>query len=276
MKTTLKFAAIGICLGLPWHIYGQNVGIGTTSTDKARFTVVGTADAGSKTVALFGTTAGISLQQDWPTIGFNQYRAVSTGRGHAISTGFGAHLAFNFTNGDLALYRNGYSTAGTQFNQQDVVLGYLEASSRLLLNSSLPSGKVELANRVYTPRTGAFNLVPLGIINMSMRYFPEQDVQGAASNLAGTLVQGYFGLQEGVNKYFRIYLDPAMLAGYDMNKVILIPGLNFTHANTSDLFSLQTRFVNGSPPMIQVQAFTGSVNGSFEISGNIIVYGHTN
>jgi len=55
---------------LPISCFAQNVGIGITPT-KARFEING---AVGKTVAIFGGDgAGISFQQNPPTIGFNQY-----------------------------------------------------------------------------------------------------------------------------------------------------------------------------------------------------------
>ena len=59
-------------------IFSQNVGIGISTPTKGRFEVQGVAGTGA-TVAAFGTeSTGLSLQRNWPTIGFNQYRDIVT------------------------------------------------------------------------------------------------------------------------------------------------------------------------------------------------------
>ena len=53
------------------YIYSQYVGIGVLNPVKAKLEVAGI----NTTNAVFGSTStGISLQQNWPTIGYNQYR----------------------------------------------------------------------------------------------------------------------------------------------------------------------------------------------------------
>ncbi len=70
----------------------QNVGIGTNTATRARLEVVGIFGSGA-TSGLFGSnSAGISLQGNWPTIGFNQYRDdVAPGsQGKYMANGFAA------------------------------------------------------------------------------------------------------------------------------------------------------------------------------------------
>lgn len=51
----------------------QNIGIGTSTPTKGKLEIFGANSGG--TVAAFGTDGtGISIQRNWPTIGFNQYR----------------------------------------------------------------------------------------------------------------------------------------------------------------------------------------------------------
>lgn len=117
-------------------INAQNVGIGIATPKRAKFEILGAANAGN-TVALFGGDgAGISLQKDWPTIGFNQYRDDAIGSGKYISTGYAAiqHFdpgtgtmsfdTYDYGNTDgamrqprriLTLARNGGVTVGTYF-----------------------------------------------------------------------------------------------------------------------------------------------------------------
>lgn len=94
----------------------QNVGIGTTTPTLGKLEVFGTFGLG-KTVAAFGSDgAGISLQRNSPTIGFNQYRD-ATGSKH-MSTGFAATISLNETTGIMAwdMYNSGFKgnpTIGT-------------------------------------------------------------------------------------------------------------------------------------------------------------------
>ncbi|MEO7311760.1 MAG: tail fiber domain-containing protein [Chitinophagaceae bacterium] len=87
MKKILLFS----CIGSFWvAARAQNVGIGTLTPTKGRLEVVGAAGIGN-TNAVFGTSSsGISLQQNWPTIGFNQYRDNTAGNGKFMSSGYAA------------------------------------------------------------------------------------------------------------------------------------------------------------------------------------------
>jgi hypothetical protein len=64
----------------------QNVGIGTSNPTRAKLEVHGSVGA---TAAIFGgDTTGISLQSNWPTVGFNQYY----NNGHRyMARGYAAH-----------------------------------------------------------------------------------------------------------------------------------------------------------------------------------------
>ncbi|MEO7309819.1 MAG: tail fiber domain-containing protein [Chitinophagaceae bacterium] len=89
MKKTLLFILGFLFLQ---QSFGQNAGVGTNTATRARLEVVGVAGSGA-TSGLFGSNnAGISLQRNWPTIGFNQYRddITSGSQGKFISSGFAA------------------------------------------------------------------------------------------------------------------------------------------------------------------------------------------
>ncbi len=59
---------------------GVNVGIGMTKPYQSRLTVSANSSASGFTLGIFGQNqSGISLQQNNPTIGYNQYRDISTG-----------------------------------------------------------------------------------------------------------------------------------------------------------------------------------------------------
>jgi hypothetical protein len=73
-------------------VQGQNnVGIGTANPTLGRVQTEGVAIAGSATMALFGSSGtGISFQRNFPTLGFNQYRDVTTpgSQGKYMGNGF--------------------------------------------------------------------------------------------------------------------------------------------------------------------------------------------
>lgn len=95
----------------------QNVGIGITTPTRAKFEVFGVAGAGA-TSAIFGSDAtGISLQRNWPTIGFNQYRdiVVPGSQGKYMANGFAAIQYFDPTTGAMAfdMFSNGIANTFT-------------------------------------------------------------------------------------------------------------------------------------------------------------------
>jgi hypothetical protein len=83
----------------------QNVGIGLTNPVRAKLEVEGVAGAGA-TAGLFGTgNAGISFQRNWPTIGFNQYRDVTTpgSQGRYMANGYAAIQYLDPTTGTFVI-----------------------------------------------------------------------------------------------------------------------------------------------------------------------------
>ncbi len=95
----------------PWltagnHIYNSNtanVGIGLVNPTRGKLEVAGVSGIGA-TNALFGSGAnGISLQQNWPTIGFNQYRDNTAGNGKYMGNGYGAIQYFDIGSGTMAI-----------------------------------------------------------------------------------------------------------------------------------------------------------------------------
>ena len=74
----MKFCILIFLAGMASYTSAQNVGVGLSNPTRAKMEVEGVAGAGA-TAGLFGTgNAGISFQRNWPTIGFNQYRDVTT------------------------------------------------------------------------------------------------------------------------------------------------------------------------------------------------------
>lgn len=115
-------------LSLPKGAFTQNVGIGITNPSRAKLEVFGVAGSGA-TSAIFGSDAtGISLQRNWPTIGFNQYRDVVTpgSQGKYIANGFAAIQYFDPTTGAMAfdMFPNGTANTFTPAaNRAITILG---------------------------------------------------------------------------------------------------------------------------------------------------------
>jgi Chaperone of endosialidase len=103
MKSAKKIITIAVALLLTADLFSQNMGIGTTNPIRAKLEVVGVSGSGN-TSAIFGTDgAGISLQTNWPTIGFNQYRDAPTLYGKYMASGFAVIQYFDPTTGTMII-----------------------------------------------------------------------------------------------------------------------------------------------------------------------------
>lgn len=94
-----------------------NVGIFTTSPTRAKLEVSGVAGGGA-TSGIFGSDgAGISLQRNWPTIGFNQYRdnVFPGSTGKYMANGFAALQYFDPNSGTMAfdMFPSGTANSNT-------------------------------------------------------------------------------------------------------------------------------------------------------------------
>ncbi|WP_400190610.1 tail fiber domain-containing protein [Hymenobacter sp. B81] len=107
----MKHLAIPLLLAAVGTATAQNVGIGTSNPTRAKLEVHGVAGTGA-TSAIFGADGqGISLQRNWPAIGFNQY---NSGLGRYLTAGHAAALYLNPTSGGLYfdLYSSGPANGG--------------------------------------------------------------------------------------------------------------------------------------------------------------------
>ena len=87
---------------------GQNIGIGIDNPTKAKLEVHGAVGA---TSAIFGgESSGISLQRNWPGIGFNQYY---NGGSRYISNGFAAVQFVDPSSGHMVFDMFGSGTANS-------------------------------------------------------------------------------------------------------------------------------------------------------------------
>ena len=84
------------------------VGIGTTPS-RAKLEVNGVSGSGATSALFGGDGAGISLQRNWPTIGFNQYRNSTSGQGRYMANGYAALQTLDPTTGNMyfTLFQSG-------------------------------------------------------------------------------------------------------------------------------------------------------------------------
>ncbi|CAN5792542.1 hypothetical protein BH10BAC3_BH10BAC3_23660 [soil metagenome] len=94
--TLLSAASILIAWAQPTPI--QNVGIGTATPTRAKLEVHGAV--GSTTTIFGGESSGISLQRNYPAIGFNQYYTTSS---KYMSIGYAANLFLDPNTGYMGL-----------------------------------------------------------------------------------------------------------------------------------------------------------------------------
>jgi hypothetical protein len=90
--------------------FAQNIGIGVVNPVRAKLELNGAVDA---TSAIFGgESSGISVQRNWPGIGFNEYY---NGGHKYMTSGYAALQYLDPTTGNLALDISGFGTAGNNF-----------------------------------------------------------------------------------------------------------------------------------------------------------------
>jgi hypothetical protein len=107
-KATLVSVSLFFCF-LSKSLFSQYVGINTLNPTKGKLEVYGATGA---TSAIFGGDgAGISLQRNWPTIGFNQYGSATGARAMTPGNAFIQYLDMN--NGSMCL---DFFSAATQPN----------------------------------------------------------------------------------------------------------------------------------------------------------------
>ena len=92
--------------------YGGNVGIGISNPTRAKLELNGTG-LGTTTAIFGGDGAGISLQKDWPVIGFNQYFDFNGFTSKYIGNGYAAEAGLNQVNGDFYINTYASGTANT-------------------------------------------------------------------------------------------------------------------------------------------------------------------
>ncbi|MFM2394221.1 MAG: hypothetical protein RLZZ546_2203 [Bacteroidota bacterium] len=170
-------------------IMAQNVGIGTANPTIAKLEVSGVAGSGA-TSAAFGTDgAGISIQRNWPTIGFNQYRdlVVANSQGRHMANGCASLMTMDPGSGSFIMDMFQSAPAGS----------FTSSGNRAL--SILNNGNIGLLGDA-SSNTGL-------IINRKSYN------QNGTALIAGSLYHSYFCHGPSEDTYIR--------AGYQFGKVYI-------------------------------------------------------
>ncbi len=155
MKRFILFFSLAI---ISFQLYAQNVGVGSLNPVKGKFVVQGVAGSGA-TNAVFGDLqAGISLQQNWPTIGFNQYRdfIIPGTYGARMIAGYSSLLTLSQDNGNMLLEMHGYGLHGG--SSVPTTNGYLvfTPTGRLAVGHGNPGATVDAIRGTGNDGTAVF------------------------------------------------------------------------------------------------------------------------
>ncbi|MEO8149111.1 MAG: hypothetical protein ABI723_15810 [Bacteroidia bacterium] len=128
-----------------------NVGIGTNDPSRAKLVVSGNV---GKTNAIFGQgSTGISLVQNWPSIGFNSYYA-STGW-KSMQPGYGFQMSFDPAAGYLSFFTSSNATAADQFVTQTVPF-IIHATGAVGINNSSAISTLDVTLKAGTSAAASF------------------------------------------------------------------------------------------------------------------------
>lgn len=122
------------------------VGIGMSNPARAMLEQNGAVGA---TSAIFGGDGtGISLQKNWPAIGFNSYL---DGAGHkSINAGYGAQLGLNQTNGSLYLVSFPLNASANQLFSGFTQRFYISQLGRIGIGTDNPISDITIIQREIT------------------------------------------------------------------------------------------------------------------------------
>lgn len=122
-----------------------NVGIGTLTPTRAKLEVHGVSGEG-KTGGIFGGDgAGLSLQRDWPTIGFNQYRDNASGYGKYLSNGYAGIQHLDPSTGLMSFdfFPNGSANAEAASTTRALQLSH---TGNVAIKGAAPNSELQLPN----------------------------------------------------------------------------------------------------------------------------------
>lgn len=148
----------------------QNVGIGISNPGRAKLELNGAVDA---TAAIFGgESSGISLQRNWPAVGFNHYY---NGGDRYIGNGYAAKQYFDPNSGYMTLDLFPYGTANSLGSPVRAMV--ISPNGNLGLGNVLPNGTLQFTNTLNNRKIVLWETANnnnqfygLGIDNGTLRY----------------------------------------------------------------------------------------------------------
>jgi len=156
---------------LPFFAATQNVGIGTTAPTRARLELYGSVGA---TSAIFGgETSGVSLQSNWPGVGFNSYYNAGD---RYLASGFGAKIYLDPNSGYLVtdMYPLGSVNAAAASYKRAIVIA---PSGNIGIGPVVPNGLLQFPNTLnnrkivlYESANNDHQFYGLGIEGGTLRY----------------------------------------------------------------------------------------------------------
>jgi hypothetical protein len=274
MKTLLSLFILLGCMTLVTA--AQNIGIGTNTPTRAKLEVHGAADA---TSAIFGgESSGISLQRNWPGIGFNTYY---NGGNRYLSNGFASKL---------------YQDPGTGYTYWDI---YPDGNTGLIapsgsraftispagfigIGSGTPNGHMQFGNIMsnrkivlWESANNSNQFFGFGINSGTLRF------QVAGS---GDAHRFYSGLVGGSTLLMTIQGDKTVIIGDGTNEGRL--GINFPTPPEHALSIRQTEVVGGGKGILlqevldnstwEINAGTGGGGGVLRLAHNGTNVGYFN
>jgi hypothetical protein len=133
-------------------VFAQNIGIGTNNPTRAKFEVHGVAGNGYTSAIFGGESTGISLQRNWPSIGFNQYHTTSGSK--YMANGAAAVQYLDPVNGGLYfdLYTPGTTNAAATPKRALSIFG----SGRVLLGTNFTNSNFTVSRNAGDESTACF------------------------------------------------------------------------------------------------------------------------
>jgi len=251
------------------NVQAQNVGIGITNPIKAKLEVNGGV---GRTVGLFGGEGvGISLQREFPAVGFNQYFDGTSSR--YIGNGFAAVNWFNPASGTLnfdmlpvgiANGTNASSRVMTITNLGNIGIGNAPTNGQLQLNNELKNRKFVL----YESANNDFQYYGFGIENGGLRYnvdavgashrFYAATGSGSASLLMSITGNQVIQMGSGTGKVGINTLPFAPQTALEINGAVSLRTVGVTVTNASPTITVGDRsyiFITSGQQNVQVSIF---------------------
>lgn len=266
------FCCCYIILQLPLVMAQSNVGVGGTPL-RSRLEVFSGLGYGT-TSAIFGTDGtGISFQQNWPSVGFNQYRDVSPGYGKYIGNGYAALQYLDPVNGYFALdmhagagvkdgvitsefYRafsiapNGTVSFGKGFNNSNLVVDYLNVNGGNLANGSIYFYGSQYPSFINTSQ----------VAGMPTQVGPGKD---GGTTYINDISSGHVGIGSTANLGTKLAINtlPLYLTSLSIHHATTGGGLLLIEANS---FNNWEWYVSNDNPVWMGQKYNGVLVGDFD------------